>query len=297
MFKRQLEKFRNLPSPYPRVITGFIGFGLILLMTWSGLLLMAPAYLFLCIVGFNEYCNMVGKRGIPIRKRSAWVAIVLTLPASLPVTYMGIIDMQPLFLGVSWRELLLGLFLLYLIGLEVINPNENSMQAILYTFFGYIYIPWMFGYAITLRYTPDGVLGLWYFILPILAINASDIGGYVFGKMYGRQKLAPGLSPNKTLEGSIGGLLFAIFIVSSVAFVIKLTLSIDIDLYDTFLFAILVASSAQLGDLFASMLKRWAGVKDSGTIFPGHGGVLDRIDGMLFAVPITYYFVTLVILR
>ena len=294
MFKRPLEKFRNLPKPYPRVITGLIGFGLILLMTWSGLLLMAPAYLFLCLVGFNEYCTMVAKRGIPIRKRSAWVATVLTLPASLPVTYMG---MQPLFDGVSWRELLLGLFLLYLIGLEVINPNENSMQAILYTFFGYIYIPWMFGYAITLRYTPDGLLGLWYFILPILAINASDVGGYYFGKRFGKQKLAPDLSPKKTLEGSIGGLLFAIFIVSSVTFVIKQTTAINIDLYDTILFAILVASSAQLGDLFASMLKRWAGVKDSGTIFPGHGGVLDRIDGMLFAVPITYYFVTLVILR
>lgn len=297
MFKALINNLRNLPAPYPRLITGFSGFFAILLMTWIGLPLMGPAYLFLSFVGFNEYCAMVNKRGIPIRKRSAWVAILLTLPASLPVTYSGFFDMQPLFDGVSWRELVLGLFVLYLIGLEIINPNENSMQAILYTFFGYLYIPWMFGYTITLRYTPDAVLGLWYFILPILAINASDIGGYYFGKLYGKRKLAPGLSPKKTLEGSIGGLLFAIFIVSSVTFVIKSTSTIDIDLYDTILFAILVASSAQLGDLFASMLKRWAGVKDSGTIFPGHGGVLDRIDGMLFAVPITYYFVTLVILR
>ena len=259
---------------------------------------MAPLYVVVCIIGVQEYSSMMNARGVPIRKRSIWVAGVLSLPASLPASYNGLFfEMQPLIDGVSWREAMLGLFALYLIGLEVIKPNENSMQAVIYSLFGYVYVPWLLGYAITLRYTPDGVLGLWYMTIPILAIVASDIGAYVFGRFFGRQQLAPRLSPNKTIEGSLGGLLFAIVVVASTTTILRQFFNLYVDIYDTVLFAVLVASSAQLGDLFESMMKRWAGVKDSGTLMPGHGGLLDRIDSSLFALPITYYFVAFVIMR
>ncbi len=294
MSKAFFKKF----SAQPRVISALFAFMLIVFIIWVGLPLLIPTYLFLCIVALNEYTNMVNKVGIPIRKRSTWVATILTLPASLPVTYEGLfLDMKPLFEGVSWREALIGVFALYLIGLEVIQPNERSMQAVVYTLFGYFYISWLLGYGITLRYTPDGYLGFWYLILPVLAIIASDVGAYVFGKLFGKNKLAPKLSPRKTLEGAFGGLGLAIVVVSTLTYVLELSLGLDVDLYDSILFAILVASSAQLGDLFESMMKRWVGVKDSGRLIPGHGGILDRIDSALFAVPITYYFVTLVVLR
>ena len=287
----------RLPPPYPRVISAFVAFVGIVLVMWVGLPLLAPLYLFVSLTSIQEYAKMMKLRGIPIRRRSLWVATVLTLPASLPVTYQGMFDMQPLFAGVSWREALLGLVALYLIGLEVTRPNENSLQAVVFSFFGYLYIPWMLGYTITLRYTPDGVLGLWYLVLPMLAIVGSDIGAYVVGSLFGKPKLAPQLSPNKTLEGSFGGLAFATVAVLVTAYGLEHFSNLRIDLYDAILFSILVASSAQLGDLFESLIKRWAGVKDAGVFLPGHGGVLDRIDSVLFAVPVTYYFVTLVILR
>ena len=261
---------------------------------WVGLPLLAPAYLIASLLAMQEYAVMMNLRGIPIRKRSLAVVTVLTLPASLPVTYLG---MQPLFDGVSWREALLGLFAFYLIALEVMRPNQNSMYTVIFTLFGYLYIPWLFGYIITLRYTPDGVLGLWYLTLPMLAIIASDVGAYTFGKLFGKHKLAPQLSPNKTLEGAFGGLGLAIIIVSLAVYGLEHLLNLRVDLYDAILFGVLVASAAQLGDLFESLIKRWAGVKDAGTFLPGHGGVLDRIDSMLFAVPVTYYFVLLVVLR
>ncbi len=264
---------------------------------WAGLPLLGPLYLLLSLTSIQEYANMMKLRGIPIRRRTLWVATIFTLPASLPVTYQGIIDMQPLFAGVSWREAVLGLVALYLIGLEVARPNDNSLQAVVFSFFGYLYIPWFLGYAITLRYTPDGVLGLWYLVMPMLAIIGSDIGAYVIGSLFGKRKLAPQLSPNKTLEGSFGGLGFATAMVLGTAYGLERFSNLRLDLYDAILFSILVASSAQLGDLFESLLKRWAGVKDAGVFLPGHGGVLDRIDSVLFAVPMTYYFVTLVILR
>lgn len=290
-----LNRFNlRLPQPYPRIISALLAFGGALLVMWAGLPLLGPLYLLLSLVALHEYAVMMNLRGIPIRRRSLWVATVLTLPASLPVTYPG---MQPFFDGVSWREMLLGMLALYLIGLEVVRPNEQSIPAVIYSLFGYFYIPWLFGYVITLRYTPDGIMGLWYLVLPALAIMSSDIGAYVIGSLFGKHKLAPEVSPNKTLEGSFGGLALAVVIVSSTAFGLERVSGISVDLYDAILFAILVASSAQLGDLFESLLKRWAGVKDAGFFLPGHGGVLDRIDSALFAVPVTYYFVTLVILR
>ena len=284
----------NLSRLYPRIITAFVAFVVIVTVIWAGMPLLAPVYLLLCLLALEEYTVMMNLRGIPIRKRSLWVATVLTVPASLPVTYPG---MQPLFDGVSWREALLGLLALYLIGLEVVRPNENSVQAVIFSLFGYVYIPWLLGYSITLRYTPDGVMGLWYLVLPMLAIVSSDVGAFVVGSLFGKHKLAPQVSPNKTLEGAFGGLGLAILIVSITTYSLETVLSLHVDLYDAILFGILVASSAQLGDLFESLIKRWSGLKDSGFLLPGHGGALDRIDSALFAVPITYYFVTLVILR
>jgi len=277
-----------------RIISAFLAFTSSLVIIWVGLPLMAPAYLFVSIVALREFSAMMNVRKIPIRRRSLIVATVLTLPASLPVSYPG---MQPLIAGVSWREALVGLFIFYLISLEVIKPNQNSLYTVVFSFFAYMYIPWLLGYTITLRYTPDGVLGFYYLLLPLLAIIASDVGAYSFGRIFGKRALAPRISPNKTLEGAFGGLGFAIFVVALTMWGLEHFLHLSIDIYDTILFSILVASASQLGDLFESLIKRWAGVKDSGDVMPGHGGVLDRIDSLLFAVPVTYYFMALIILR
>lgn len=284
----------NVRVPTARIVSSLVAFVIAIAVIGVGLPLMAPAYILLSLVALQEYAVMMNLRGIPIRRRSLWVATILTLPASLPVTYPG---MEPLFDGVSWREALLGIFALYLITLEVIRPNEDSLHALIFTLFGYFYVPWLLGYGLTLRYTPDGVLGLWYLSLPLLAIAASDVGAYLVGSLFGRRKLAPQVSPNKTLEGAFGGLGLAVLVVSGSAFVLERFLNLRVDLYDAILFSILVGSAAQLGDLFESLVKRWAGVKDAGLFMPGHGGVLDRIDSYLFAIPVTYYFVTLVILR
>ncbi len=277
-----------------RVVSALLALSVTLLVLWAGLPLLAPAYLVLTLVALREYSYMMNLRGIPIRKRSLYVAAVLTLPASLPVTYPG---MQPLIAGVSWREALIGLFVVYLMGLEIANPNRNSLNAVVFTLFGYLYIPWLFGFIITLRYTPDGVLGLWYLTLPMLAVVATDAGAYIFGNLFGRRKLAPRLSPNKTVEGSVGGLLLAAAVVAVALFLLERVAGLRVNVYDALLFSLLVSSAAQLGDLFESLLKRWAGVKDAGVFLPGHGGVLDRIDSALVAIPVTYYFFTLVSLR
>lgn len=278
----------------PRIISGVAMLVVTLLILWAGLPLLAPLYLVLTLVGLHEYAQMMNKRGIPIRLRSLYVAAILTLPAALPVSYPGMI---PLIEGVSWREALVGLFIVYLVSLEIANPNDNSLNAVVFTLFGYLYIPWLLGFSITLRYTPDPAMGLWYLTLPTMAVVATDVGAYTFGSLFGKRKLAPQLSPNKTVEGSLGGLALATAMVFSLLFVLDAVAGVKVKVYDGLLFSVLVSSAAQLGDLFESLLKRWVGVKDSGSFLPGHGGVLDRIDSILVAYPLTYFFFTLVVLR
>jgi phosphatidate cytidylyltransferase len=112
---------------------------------------------------------------------------------------------------------------------------------------------------------------------------ASDIGAYLVGKFCGRHKLIPKVSPGKTIEGSLGGLLLALLVAEVAAVAFQRSPS-----FNWFVLALAVTITAMLGDLFMSMLKRRCQIKDTGQIFPGHGGVLDRIDSLIAAAPLFY---------
>ena len=129
-----------------------------------------------------------------------------------------------------------------------------------------------------------------FFIFILSICFFSDIGGYIIGKLIGGKKLTI-ISPNKTISGSIGSFLFSIF---------PLLLFYNYNQYEYFfstnnlLFCLIISLVCQLGDLFISYLKRKAKIKDTGFILPGHGGLLDRVDGIIFAVPFAYLFVELI---
>ena len=285
---------RGRGSHRTRIASASAAFVAALVVLWVGLPLLAPVYVIVCGIAAFEYAAMLRLKGLPVRRTSLLVMTVLTVPASLPA---GVPLAAPFADTVPWRELLLGLYLFVLVVLEVAHPRRDSLAAVTYTLFGYLWIPWLLGYMLTLRYTPDGVLGLGYLALPVLAVVASDVGGWTFGTAFGRRPLAPALSPDKTVEGAVGGLVLSVVVVAGAVQGLDLLLGLRIDVYHGILFGVLVASASQLGDLFESLVKRWAGVKDAGLFLPGQGGVLDRIDSHLLAVPITYYFVTLVVLR
>ena len=275
-----------------RVTSAFGAFLAALVVLWAGLPLLGPVYLALTAVAVQEYATMLGLRGIPIRRRSLWAWSALTLPASLPAGH-------PWMAGglgeIPWRELLLVSFVLYLFIAEVVTSNRSSLQSLAFTLLGYVWISWGFGLILTLRYTPDGVTGLWYLAFPVLAIIATDVGGYVFGSLWGKRPLAPRISPKKTIEGAIGGQVLAMVVVGGTMALLPLWTSFRLDLMHVLVFAVVVPLAALAGDLFESLVKRWVGVKDAGVFLPGHGGVLDRIDSHLIAVPVTYVLVTLLL--
>lgn len=141
-----------------------------------------------------------------------------------------------------------------------------------------------------LYFLNHGIRGIWIFFL--LAITfANDTGAFYSGKLFGSHKLYESVSPKKTWEGSIGGLLFA-FIIAILFLKIFRLHSIDLPIV---ILIFLLSVAGQVGDLAESMLKRNFNVKDSGVLLPGHGGVLDRIDSLLFAAPVLYIYLMLTV--
>ncbi len=146
-----------------------------------------------------------------------------------------------------------------------------------------LYIPVMLSFAVLIR---DGADGMLWFFMVLAVVFAGDIGAFYAGSYLGKHKLCPSVSPGKTIEGAIGGLLANVFVGS----VIRIIFLPRLDFGPAILFFLCLGAAGQIGDLFESEFKRVAGIKDSGNILPGHGGVLDRIDALLFALPVAYFF-------
>ena len=165
--------------------------------------------------------------------------------------------------------------------------NPTSMRRLLPKWlayaFGVLYVALLFGHFILLRQLPEGI-ALIFFVLIVTWL--SDTGGYVFGIAFGRHPLAPVLSPKKTIEGFLGGILFSI----AGALLCHAWFISFISLSHSLILGGLLAICGTLGDLTESAIKRSVQVKDSGTLIPGHGGVLDRIDSLLLSAPAFYYY-------
>lgn len=263
-----------------RVLTSVVGFTLLSIIVWIGWMAMLPALAVVSVMCLYEYIRMLDRNDIDVRRISLAVFSTAILIASMPAWQ----DTPP-WPGGSWREVVLTIALGYLLVIEVIRPGERPLERIVYSMFGLLYIPWLLGYFLLLRYSPDAGDGLLYFGLPLLATFAADIGGFFGGHYFGRRKLAPEVSPGKTVEGAMGGFAFGFVVVLVIA-----TWTGIWSPFEALLYSILVASASQLGDLAESLLKRALHTKDSGSSLPGHGGFLDRIDSLLFAVPATYLF-------
>jgi len=156
----------------------------------------------------------------------------------------------------------------------------------IYSFFGYIFITISFYTFFKLKNDFD--LGL--IILILLICISTDIGGYLFGKIFKGPKLTK-FSPKKTYTGMIGSFLlpiFLLFILSFLSFAFNGLYNFN---FEILIFTLLLSAVSQLGDIFISYFKRLAKIKDTGKIIPGHGGLLDRIDGMIFAIPFSYILI------
>ena len=221
------------------------------------------------IIGIREFYNAIHNISLSIRP-IGYIACILFFFNSL--------DYNMVSLNFIMAFVTISLFILFVL------KEDIKLANISITIFSILYIPFLFQHIIYL----DGNIYIW---LIFITAWGTDTFAYLAGNLFGKKKLCPNLSPNKTIEGSLGGVLGSILL--TILFSKYLNLP---NLWGLIILSILGAIIAQFGDLAASKIKRITGIKDYGFIIPGHGGILDRFDSILFTAPLVYYFVKFFIL-
>jgi phosphatidate cytidylyltransferase len=230
-------------------------------------------------IGLIEFFNMLEHKQIAGFKYFG-LGIGIIIPLSIMFRFE---------LTKGWEFLFIILAFLSLILMQFKRrENSGAIVAISTTIFGIIYISWFFSFLIKIRYMEDG-LG---FLAALLLITKScDVGAYLIGSRFGKKALLPRISPHKTIEGALGGVLF------SVLAAIACKPMLNFGYFHLIAIGAGISVLAQLGDLSESLIKRDCQVKDSGSVFPGMGGVLDQIDSLLFTAPVFYFYMSVRLLK
>nr|WP_066727532.1 phosphatidate cytidylyltransferase [Desulfuromonas sp. DDH964] len=259
-----------------RILTGLILLPLLVLFVYfAGPAWFAALVTVVAIPALHELFSMSLPADRVLEKRIAVVAGALLVPlVSLAPSPWGLGGIALAFIFIA---------ILFLLRFRDLASVITQINLIL---LGFIYVPLLLAHLAMLRGLPDG--RGWVFLV-MLVVMAGDSAAYFSGINFGRHKLYPAISPKKSIEGAIGGLLGSL----AGAFLAKLWFLPMLTGIDTLFLGLVLGSVGQLGDLFESMLKRSFGVKDSGTLIPGHGGILDRLDSLLFVFPLAYYYALL----
>ena len=215
------------------------------------------------------------RMALPERTMEAW-------PAAFCGAMMSFLPLlKDCRLGLAAVTLLfLAFALLFLFRLREI---ESAARDIAYAALGFVYIPLLLMHLVMLRQLAYG----WQWLLVImLIVMTNDSAAFYTGSAFGKNRLYPQVSPKKSVEGAIGGLFGSM----GGTLLAKYTFFPQLTIADALITAVVIGTLGQTGDLFESLLKRSFGVKDSGNCIPGHGGVLDRLDSIIFAAPATYYY-------
>lgn len=172
----------------------------------------------------------------------------------------------------------------------VLNLKYSFVDVSL-TILGFIYCGILFSFVYLVNAKPHGEFLVW-----IIFIGSwlSDTAAYYCGKNFGKHKLSPKVSPKKTVEGSVGGLIGATIFTGIFGIVIQ-RYSYIMPIYNYFLIGVLCGLFGQLGDLVASSIKRYVGIKDYSNLIPGHGGILDRFDSIIFSATVVFYYLTFIV--
>jgi len=292
-----------------RIITGVLGASGYLVAVFSdqvfGLIHAWPPFLqglpfalgvaVFCIIGVEEFYHAVRRQG------------------AMPSDFLGYVACI-IFQLAAWRRAgskldpylpaLLCLLLLITLLVELAKKQQKPILNIGATLLGAIYVGWLFSYLTLLHGLntlpgPNTIVrppiqgttqGEWLVVFVTAITWMGDTGGLFVGYLLGRHKLAPNISPNKTWEGALGS------VCSGLLIAWLLARWIDFPMPHALILGALLAVFGLVGDLCESSLKRDLGVKDFGVLFPGHGGVLDRIDSILFTAPLAYYYITFILL-
>ena len=265
-----------------RIITGIVGIALAAFIIMQGGWLYAVFAILLSFAAWHEYASAVDHLGTPVARLAGFVAVSLFGTAAW-------------LWGSAWFIAIATFAVLLVFTEAVFRHRTFAVDQACFSIAGIVYVGFCFAHLILLRFmapdvvlaTPVGdmTLGCAFLWVMFLGTWSSDTFAYFAGSFFGKHKMCPAVSPKKTVEGFLGGL------VGTTAVVAALGCALDFSVPLMALLGVLLAITATVGDLAESIIKRYTGVKDSGRLIPGHGGVLDRFDSVMFTAPFVYYFI------
>lgn len=266
-----------------RLLTAAVVVPVLILCFWEGTWSLLIFVTVVTLVGVHEFFDLQEKKAIPSFRGTGVVAALALNVVAFVFGLQGAAVFLSVLAGLLVLSTLLGPY------------QDTALQRVAGTLFPQVYIVLLMAHYYFIRQTvmrfdltplniDDG------FILIILVVGLtflSDTGGYLGGKYFGKHLLAPAISPKKTWEGAAGGLLASLL----TALLAHVVFQIQTSVFPLLVIACVVQVVGMIGDLAESQLKRSAGVKDTGTLFPGHGGALDRLDSLVFSGPAAYYVI------
>lgn len=257
-----------------RVITAIIALVLFIPIIFIGGLPIELTGALLAAVGVYELFRM---KGLEIKSLEGVLAILAAVALVFPINN---------YLGLPMGEFgLYYLFIMAIMVIPVLSKNTYTLDEASFPVLVSLYVGMGFKYFVAARGTTDGLTIL---LFGLFIVWATDIGAYLVGRQFGKNKLAPAISPNKTLEGSVGGIISALVVALIFLMFVNSQAVFGYNGIVMLLMTIVLSMVGQLGDLVESAYKRHYGVKDSGKILPGHGGILDRFDSLLFVFPVMH---------
>ena len=263
-----------------RLLSGAVVAALMLLFTWLGGFWLLALLLVISVIGMYEFYHAVGV--LEDKKR---IDLITGMGYAFAVIYYA-------FMFFAANRMFALIFvsvvlLLVLLASYVFTFPKYKAKSIVYTFYGFFYVAVMLSFIYLTRELDDGIFVVW---LIFLSSWFCDVFAYLTGMLMGKHKLAPVLSPKKSVEGAMGGIVFPAIFGGLYGYFVKGYVTPGFSIVPVF--AILCAIGAavsQIGDLSASAVKRNFDIKDYGNLIPGHGGILDRFDSVIFTAPMIYF--------
>ncbi|MEN8143394.1 MAG: phosphatidate cytidylyltransferase [Gemmatimonadota bacterium] len=261
-----------------RLTVAAVGIPVVAAVTWIGGAWFAAGLAVLAAIATSELMSMLRQRGSQVPAR---LAVLAAASFPLLVYVSG--------LGRLWLPILITLFLVTAYTSLTVRPEDGPFTSAALTLTGVLGVGGLLSFGVALRAMGTGrVEGTFLFLLPVVLTWVTDSAAYFGGRAFGRRQLAPIISPNKTREGGLAGLLAGGVGAVIYVWLFLPDLYLDLGIGGLAAFGVAIAAAATVGDLAESALKRECGVKDSSALLPGHGGLLDRMDSLLWTIPTAF---------
>ncbi|MDF2524824.1 MAG: phosphatidate cytidylyltransferase [Clostridiales bacterium] len=278
-----------------RVITSVFLVILLMIIVFSGRTILGLGIFVLALIGMHEYYNAISNSGYkPVR--------ILGYLMCTPILFLGITEgfekfgmyIEP-FKSIEYLSFSLFVSLIILFSVIIFLNEKYNVVDISLTIFGAFYVAFLFSFIVLTRNMENGFFLVW---LIFIGAWSTDTFAYFTGVKFGKTKFLPAISAKKSLEGSIGGVIGCVLVTLLYGYYLNSNHFYEnISLAHFAVIGVLNGIISQIGDWAASAIKRYVKIKDYGRLMPGHGGVLDRFDSILFIAPVVYFYITFLIIK